>query len=90
MIGGVVHRILKVPGVWLLMSVALLCGSFLVVISLWIKPYLHGQQTLSQGTYDESLASFARAEQRFQGIALARQFFPDAYKATLANQFYIL
>ena len=84
------HRILKVPGVWLLMSLSIFCGIFLIAFSLWIKPYLNGQQALSLGIYDESLESFAMAEQRFQSFEMARQFFPDAYMATLANQFYML
>ena len=90
MIGGVVHRLLKLPGVWLLVSLAFLCGIFLIFTSLWIKPYMNGQSALVQGEYDESLENFARAEQRFQGFQPASRFFPDAYAATYANQFYIL
>jgi tetratricopeptide (TPR) repeat protein len=85
-----VHQILKLPAVWLVLSMGVVCGLGLIVLSFWTAPYTDGQQALKQEMYKESLDYFEKAEGRFESLSLAKYFLPDTYHATLANQFYIL
>jgi hypothetical protein len=85
-----VHRILKIPAVWFVMSVTFLCGLSFILLSLWLNPYMDAQQAFEHESYNESLEDFDRAEQRFESFGFAKLFLPDVYSATLQNQFYIL
>jgi tetratricopeptide (TPR) repeat protein len=69
---------------------ALVAGSSALAYARWTRPSADGDAALADGRYEEALASYARAETRFDRLAAAKEFFAADYSHVMANQLWLL
>ena len=70
--------------------VALLAGVAAVAYARWSDPIAEGDRAAADGRLDLALAAYARAEQRFDRIAPAKQLFLRDYDRAVENQLWAL
>ncbi|HKB09466.1 MAG TPA: hypothetical protein VKD69_02390 [Vicinamibacterales bacterium] len=69
---------------------ALLAGAAAVAYARWTDPIADGDRAVADGRIDGALAAYARAEQRFDRIAPAKQLFAREYDRAIENQLWAL
>ena len=69
---------------------ALLAGAAAVAYARWTDPIADGDRAVADGRVAVALAAYARAEQRFDRIAPAKQLFVREYDRTVENQLWAL
>ena len=69
---------------------ALVAGTAALAYGWWTRPAADGDRALSEGRYEQALASYAEAEARFARAAPARQIFAADHSHVLANELWIL
>jgi len=72
------------------MVLALVAGSSALAYARWTRPAADADAALADGRYDEALASYARAETRFDRLAAAKEFFAADYGHVMASQLWLL
>ena len=72
------------------MVVALIAGSSALAYARWTQPAADGDDALADGRYDAALASYGRAEARFDRFAAAKEFFAADYSHVMASQLWLL
>ena len=72
------------------MVLALVAGISALAYARWTQPTADGDAALRDGRYAEALASYARAEARFDRLAAAKEFFADDYRHLMASELWLL
>jgi len=72
------------------MVLALVAGSSALAYARWTRPAADADAALADGRYDEALASYVRAETRFDRLAAAKEFFAADYGHVMASQLWLL
>lgn len=72
------------------MVLLLVAGGAALAYARWTRPAADGDAALAGGRYEEALASYARAEARFDRFAAAKELFAADYTHVVANQLWVL
>jgi tetratricopeptide (TPR) repeat protein len=72
------------------MVLALVAGSSALAYARWTRPAADADTALAAGRYEEALASYARAETRFDHLGAAKEFFAADYSHVMASQLWLL
>ena len=72
------------------MVVALVAGSSALAYARWTRPAADGDAALADGRYEAALASYGRAEARFDRFAAAKEFFAADYGHVMAGELWLL
>jgi tetratricopeptide (TPR) repeat protein len=65
-------------------------GCVAIAYARWTRPAADGDAALAAGRYEEALASYARAERRFNRFPAATEFFAGDYTHVVASQLWVL
>jgi tetratricopeptide (TPR) repeat protein len=72
------------------MVVALVAGSSALAYARWTLPAADADAALADGRYEAALASYGRAEARFDRFAAAKEFFAADYGHVMAGELWLL
>src|SRR5262245_58893662 len=71
-------------------ALLLAAGAAAVAYGRWSDPIAEGDRAVADGQLDRALASYARAERRFDRVSPAKQLFARDYDRTIANELWAL
>jgi hypothetical protein len=74
---------------WLVSVLALVCGTGLVALSAWSRPFEAAGHAADSGRLQEALERYAVSESRFDRFPMAKQVLPAVYHGSVASQLWI-
>lgn len=80
------RRIVLPALMWFVAVVSLLAGGGLVAFSRWAQPLAQAAHDADTGNVEKAMQGFADSEARFDRLPAAKQFLPEGYDASVANQ----